>query len=63
MHKINLLQISGALILLACIVFALPRLTAADAWIHLWAPCVGVGVALCIIGTIRPAKKKERRHE
>ncbi len=55
MHKINLLQISGAALLLACFIFAANRLATADNWIPIWAPSVGVGVALCIIGTAVPS--------
>lgn len=63
MKKTNLLQITGAVVLLACIVFAVARLDSADAWVKLWLPCVGVGVALTIIGTFLPAGKKGDSHE
>lgn len=63
MHKTNLLQISGAMLLLVCIAFAITRLASADAWVAYWIPCVGVGLTLCIIGTILPAMKRRSPHE
>lgn len=57
------LQIAGALVLLACMVFALARLASADSWVSLWLPCVGVGVAPALIGTLLSAVKKGNSNE
>ena len=49
--KIGPLEISGSLVLLACMVFALAKLESADRWVTVWVPFVAAGVML-IIGLI-----------
>lgn len=58
MKKINLMQITGALVLLACVVFALARLDSAESRVKPWLPCVGAGVVLTVLGIFLPAKKR-----
>jgi len=60
--KTNILQISGGLALLACIVFAILRLDSADRWVSVWIPFVIAGVALALLGTVLGKKKvRDRR--
>jgi hypothetical protein len=59
----DFLQITGAVVLLASMAFALIRVETTDTWIPLWLPCVGMGVALAFLGTILSTKGKEGSHE
>ena len=55
--KTHVLQISGGLVLLACMVFAILRFDSADKWVSVWIPFVIAGVALALLGTILGKKK------
>lgn len=49
---IGKLQITGSLLLLACMIFAAAKLESADNWISIWVPFVAAGVWLVFLGTI-----------
>ena len=61
--KIGPLEISGSLVLLACMVFALAKLESADRWVTVWVPFVAAGVMLVFIGTILRKSEKSGRPE
>ena len=55
--KIHILQYVGALLLLACMVFAIAKLDSADKWVPIWLPFVIVGVGLSLFGAIVARRK------
>jgi hypothetical protein len=58
--KTTLLQIVGAIVMLASIVFALLSLQTADHWVMRWLPFILAGAGLALVATIL---RKDGRHE
>jgi len=50
--KDHILQFAGALLLLACMVFAIAKLETADKWVAMWLPFVIAGVGLVFFGAL-----------
>jgi hypothetical protein len=55
--KNHVIQYAGALLLLACTVFAIAKLETADKWVAMWLPFVIAGVGLVFFGTLAAHRK------
>ena len=57
--KNHILQYSGALLLLACMGFAIVKLETADRWVAMWLPFVIAGVGMALFGTFAAHRRKD----
>ncbi|PTY04301.1 hypothetical protein DB347_20625 [Opitutaceae bacterium EW11] len=57
--KAFIYQISGALILLAALGYALEHISTADAWVSEWTLFVAAGVAVSLVGAILQRRSKK----